>query len=450
MNNKTQNLTTGNLFTQILFFSLPLIASNLLQVLFNLADVSVVGRFAGDIPLGAVGSTTTLVYIYVGILMGMSIGTNILTAHSIGVGRKDVYDKTIHTALIINLVEGIILFVIGQLTSEFVLNLLGTKEEFLSGAMLYMRIYFIGLPAQAIYNYGNAVYSAHGNTRKPLVFLSIAGILNIILNLFFVIVCHMAEAGVAAASVISLYVSAICILISFMTKDSRIKLSIKKLKYDKTIGAGILRLGISSGIQNAIFQIANLFIQGSVNTFPYIVVAGNSAAQNADSLVYDVMAAFYTACNSFMGQNYGAGNKKRVTMTYFISLGYALVIGIIMGFTLVLFGNEFLSIFTTNSDVINAGMQRLKIMGICYGFSAFMDCTIAASRSMGKSLVPTVIVIMGSCVFRIIWVYSIFAHFHTLPSLYLLYIFSWTITSVAEIIYFIHIYRHAWSYAPKH
>ena len=203
----------------------------------------------------------------------------------------------------------------------------------------------------------------------------------------------------------------------------------------------ILPLGLSAAAQNAIFATANLFIQSGVNTFDAVIVEGTAAAANADSLVYDVMAAIYTACSSFMSQNYGAGKLKRVLHSYLVALGYSLGIGLIFGISLALFGRGFLRIFATDADVIEAGLVRLQLMGFCYGFSAFMDCTIAASRGLGKSIIPTIIVVLGSCVFRVAWVYTIFAYFNTIMSLYLVYIFSWTLTAIAEIIYFIHIYR---------
>ena len=261
------------------------------------------------------------------------------------------------------------------------------------------------------------------------------------MNLFFVIVCKLDVAGVALASIISQYTSAILILRAlFMTKEVY-GLKLPMLKPNSQKAGMILSIGVPSAIQYAIFQVANLFIQFGVNSFDATMVAGNSAAANADGLVYDVMAAFYTACSSFIGQNYGAGNKERVRNSYFVSLAYSFGIGLVIGVTLEIFGTQFLSLFTTEQAVVDAGMKRLGIMGFSYCISAFMDATIAASRGLGKSVVPTIIVIMGSCVFRIIWVYTIFAYFKTIPSLYLLYVFSWSITAIVEMIYFKVIYH---------
>lgn len=440
-----QDLTKGNLWKQIFVFSLPLMVSNLLQVLFNMADIAVVGQFAGSTALGAVGSTTTLVTLFTGFLIGMAGGVNVLIARYLGAKRpKDVEDAT-HTAVIICLLTGIVIMAAGQLFAHDILSLLHTKDELIAGAALYLRIYFLGMPALAIYNYGNAVFSAVGNTKKPLYYLTAAGIINIVLNLFFVIVCKLDVAGVALASVISQYISAALILSSLFRSREVYGLCLSKLRLNGKMASAILTIGFPSAVQYGIFQLANLFIQFGVNTFDATMVAGNSAAANADGLVYDVMAAFYTACSSFIGQNYGARDKERVRKTYRITLAYSFGAGAVLGLLLELLGRQFLGLFTPEAAVIDAGMKRLVIMGFSYAFSAFMDNAIAASRGLGKSVVPTVIVIMGSCVFRIIWVYTVFAYFGTIASLYLLYIFSWSITAVVEMVYFRKIYREQFS-----
>ncbi|MBQ4043867.1 MAG: MATE family efflux transporter [Clostridia bacterium] len=438
---RVRSLTEGSLSRGILLFSLPLMASNLLQVLFNMADVAVVGQFAGSRALGSVGSTVTLVTLFTGFLMGIGSGVNVLTARYIGAKDNRGVRDTVHTALLLCFTAGMLILTGGVLGTRALLELLGTKEELIEGAVLYLRIYFLGMPALAVYNFGNGVYSAAGNTKKPLAYLTIAGVLNVVLNLVLVIVFHLDVAGVAIASVISQYVSAALILISLLRCREEYGLRGYRPVLVRDKAAALLTLGVPAGLQNAIFQIANLFIQAGVNSFDAVVVEGASAAANADGLVYDVMAAFYTACSSFMGQNYGAGKRDRVRRSYFISLAYSFGIGALMGGFLVLFGESFLGIFTSDAAVIEAGMERLTVMGLSYGVSAFMDCTIAASRGLGRSLAPTVIVILGSCVFRVIWVYTVFAFFHTILSLYLLYIFSWSLTALFEILYFIRAYR---------
>ena len=436
-----QDMTRGPLAKQILLFSLPLICSNLLQVLFNLADLAVVGQFVGSQALGSVGSTTTLVTMFTGFLIGLGGGINVLAARFYGARDTKRFGQLLHTAALLSLGLGILLSILGVTLTRPILQLLRTKEDLIDGAVLYLRIYLLGMPGLAVYNYGSAILSALGDTRRPLRFLTLAGILNVILNLFFVLVVKMAVAGVALASILSQYLSAVLIVLALLHPDAPFALCRPQLRRHRDSALEIIRLGIPAGLQNCIFALANLFIQVGVNSFSSTMVAGNSAAANADSLIYDVMAAFYTACASFMGQNYGARNRERVKKSYFISLAYSFAIGLILGFLLVLFGRQFLHLFSPAADVIEAGMFRLTIMGFSYGFSAFMDCTIAASRALGKSLIPTVVVILGSCVLRIIWVYTVFAWFGTITSLYLVYICSWTITALAEIAYFHHVYK---------
>ena len=444
-----KNLTEGPLARQILIFSLPLVCSNLLQALFNMSDIAVVGRFAGSQALGSVGSTTIFVTLMTGFLIGLGGGVNVLVARFYGAEQPRDVEKSVHSSLLVCIAAGILLLVSGVACSPALMRLLGTKPDLIDGAILYLRIYFLGMPAMAIYNFGNGVFSAVGNTRKPLVYLTIAGILNIILNLFFVIVCRMSVAGVALASILTQYLSAFLILRALTRVEGCYGLRREKLHLDPAMTRSILGLGVPAGCQNAIFALANLFIQASINTFDTVVVRGNSAAANADPLVYDVMAAFYTACASFMSQNFGAGKRARVKRSYFISLGYSFGIGAVMGLSLVFFGQTFLALFTTEQAVADAGMQRLVIMGLCYPISAFMDCTIAASRGLGRTIVPTFIVIMGSCVFRVVWVYTVFAYFGTLQSLYLLFVCSWTVTAIAEIIYFVRIYKQQMSIYDK-
>lgn len=438
-----KKLTRGNLWKQILLFGIPLMASNLLQVLFNMSDIAVVGRFSesGSKAIGAVGSTTILVNLYTGILIGIGSGVNVIVAKFFGAGDKKNLKESVHTSAIISLYIGILLAVAGFFTANAFLRLLGTKADLIGGANTYLKIYMLGMPAVALYNFGNGTFSAIGNTKKPLLYLFIAGVLNVGLNLFFVIVFKMDVAGVALASIISQYVSAILVIAALFRENGDCKLSFGALKIHGDKAKTMLALGLPASFQNSIFNIANLFIQSAVNTFPSVVVEGNSAATNSDALVYQLMDAFYIACSSFIGQNFGAGNKKRILHSYFICTIYSFAVGAVLGGGLVLFGKGFLSIFTDDPAVMQEGMARLKIMGFSYCISAFMDTTISASRGLGKTVVSTIIVIMGSCVFRVVWILTIFAKFRTITSIYLLYSCSWTITAIAEIIYFIYAYK---------
>ena len=435
------SMTEGSLWKNIFLFSCPLIFSQLLEVMFNLSDVAVVGRFADYRALGSVGSTSLLVTLFTGFLIGMGSGVNVRVAHSLGAGNQRETQETIHTSCLICLLTGLLICIIGLTCSKTFLLMLNTKEELLDGAVSYLRIYSLGMPALGLYNFGNGVMSARGDTKRPLVYLLIAGVLNVIMNLIFVIGLHMAAEGVAIASVMAQYTSAGLVLHHLWRRRDVCRLQLRKVCFHRVAGKAVLMLGIPGGLQQAIFAIANLFVQAGVNSFDAVTVSGNAAAANTDPLVYNSMFAFYTACASFMSRNLGAGKKERVLKSYFICLTYAFSIGAVLGGCFFLFGDGFLSLFATEPAVIHAGKERLSIMAFSYAISAFMDCSIAASRGIGKSVAPTVIVILGSCVFRVIWVFTVFAHFHTLTSLYLLYFFSWTITGVAEVLYFWRSYR---------
>ena len=438
---RSLSLTEGPLFSSIVRFSLPLMLSNVLQVLFNMSDIAVVGRFAGAEALGAVGSTTILVSLFTGFMIGMGAGVNVTVARYLGAERHRDVSETVHTSALLLAITGALLLALGFGFTPALLRLLGTKEVLLAGAIRYLRVYLLGMPALALFNFGNGVLSAAGDTRRPLMFLSIAGALNVALNLLFVVSFHMAETGVALASALSQYVSAGLILLSLAHRHESYGLHGKRLKLHPDKCRQVLAISVPSGLQNAIFAIANLFIQAGVNTFDAVMVEGNAAAANADALVYDVMAAVYTACASFMSRNFGARRRERVRRSYVMCLGLSFGIAAAMSAALVLWGRGFLSLFTKDAAVAEAGLIRLRVMGCSYAFSALMDCTIAASRGLGRSFVPMIIVILGSCVFRVVWVFTVFAHFHTILSLYLLYIFSWTITGVAELAYFLRCYR---------
>ena len=436
------SLTDGSLFRNILLFSVPLIFSQLLQVLFNMADVAVVGKFSSATALGSVGSTSTLVTLFTGFLIGLSNGVNVRVAQYLGARQDENTSACVHTSLLLCTAAGVLIAALCYFLAQPMLALLRTKDDLIAGAVLYFRIYALGMPALGIFNFGNAVLSASGDTKRPLAYLTAAGVLNVILNLFFVIVCKMAADGVALASVISQYLSAVLILLHLHRLNDCCRLRMKLLRLHPQEAGRLLSLGIPSGIQHMIFAVANLFIQAGVNSFDSTMVSGNSAAANVDNVIYNVMAAFYTACSSFMGQNWGAGKKNRMMHSYYISLGYSFLIAAVLGAVFRVCGEPFLYLFTNEAPVVAAGMQRLQIMWWSYAISAFMDCTIAACRGIGRSFVPTVIVLLGSCVFRVIWVYTIFAHFRTIPSLYLLYAFSWVLTAAAEMLYFLRCCRH--------
>ena len=402
------DLTTGPLGKKIFRFSIPLIFSNLLQVLFNMADVAVVGRFAGSTALGAVGSTTIFVSLFTGFLIGLSGGVNVLVAHHFGADDQKNLSDTVHSAALTCAAAGLVLLGIGCGFAGGILRALNTKPELMDGAVLYLRIYCLGMPALAVYNFGNAVFSAVGDTRRPLYYLSIAGVINVVLNLFFVIVCNMDVAGVAVASIISQYFSAILVTAALLRSRESYCLRFSQLRFHKTRTKAILSIGIPSGLQNAIFALANLFIQRGVNTFSATMVAGNSAATNADALVYDVMQAFYTACGSFIGQNYGAGQIKRCKKTMQLSFLEGAIATFVSVVVLLLSARSLLAIFNSDPEVIAIGYIRLATILPAYVFCLIYEILSGYLRGFGISLAPALLTMLGVCGIRIAWVKFVF------------------------------------------
>lgn len=437
----TLNMTEGRLGRQIITFSLPLMFTNLLQMLFSMVDLAVVGRFSSSAAMGSVGSTTTLVFLFTGFLMGLGSGVNVLVATHFGARSEKNVRESVSTSFFVCLTAGLLMLALGLIFARPLLELLNTRDDLIDGAELYLRIYFLGMPAAALYNYGNGVLNAIGDTKTPLIYLSTAGVLNVILDLTFVIGLGMSTDGVALASMLSQCVSAGLIVRSLMRSTDIYRLNLRELRFYRDKASHVLSIGVPAGLQNAIFSVANLFIQAGVNSFSTVVVEGNSAAGNVDNLVYAVMNAFYIACSSFVGQNFGAGKVDRVRKSYLLTLGYAALAAAVFGGLFLLFGRQFLSLFTPEAEVIDAGLQRIAVMCFSFPLSALMDNTTAASRGLGKGLVPMILVFLGSCVFRVIWIYTVFAYFHTIGSLYLLYPFSWLITGTAEIAYFVYCYR---------
>ena len=437
----TSEMTRGNLWKNILLYSIPLVFTNLLQLLFNIADVAIVGKFAGSLSLGAVGSTTLLVSLTTGWLIGIANGVNSLVAYFSGAGDREREGFSVQTGFVLCLAMGMLTLLLGICFARPALTLLGTRPELIEEAILYFRIYMTGSPALALFNFGNAVLSAEGNTRKPLKFLAIAGMINVCLNLFFVLALHRTADGVAYASVIAQYISAALILRTLIGSKETWRLPLGKLRFRRELAARILKIGIPAAMQYSLFAVANLFIQSAVNSFDHVVVEGNSAAMNFDNLVYEMMAAFYVATTSFIAQNYGAGEKDRVKRVYQITTLYSFGIAAVLGVLIHIFRVPLLSVFTNDAEVVAAGEIRLKMLSFAYCLSAFMDNATAACRGLGKTAAPTVMVMLGTVGFRILWLYTVFAHFGTLQSLYLLYAFAFVLTAIPLNLYYFALYR---------
>ena len=432
------DMCNGPLFSKILLFALPLMCSGVLQLLFNAADIIVVGRYTGRDALAAVGSTTSLINLLVNLFIGISVGANVMIARSYGAGDTEGVHRGVHTAILSAAISGVAMIFIGIALSRPMLEWMGTPENILDQAILYIRIFFVGMPALLLYNFGAAILRAVGDTRRPLYFLIIAGIVNVIFNLIFVIVFHMGVAGVAIATVTSQCISATLILICLAKNEGVCKLIPSELRLHKQQLKEIMQIGLPAGLQGVIFNISNVLIQSSVNSFGSVVVAGNTAASNIEGFVYTSMNAVYQTSLSFTSQNMGARKFKRIDRVLAECLGLVSAVGLIMGIGAYLLGYPLLGIYTTEPEVIAYGLERLGVVCASYFLCGIMDVLAGSIRGLGYSILPMVVSLTGACLFRIVWIYTIFQWQHTQFSLYISYPISWLLTlSVHFICYFV-------------
>lgn len=431
------DMCNGPLFGKILIFTLPLMLSGILQLLFNAADVVVVGRFAGSEALAAVGSTGSITNLLVNLFIGLSVGVNVLVARYYGGGKEKEVGETVHTAVIISVIGGILLAILGVILAKPCLTLMDTPADVIDLSVLYMRIYFLGMPVMLLFNFCSAVLRAIGDTRRPLRYLMIAGVINVCLNLCFVIKFHMGVAGVALATVISQCVSTILIVRCLMISEGCFKLSMKKLhmNWDKFIK--IARIGLPAGIQSSLFSISNVLIQSSVNSFGSIAMAGNTAGSNVEGFVYTAMNAVHQTAVSFTGQNFGGRKYDRINKILLECFLFVTVIGLVMGNGIYLFGEHILSLYSSDAEVIAYGMQRLKYICCLYCLCGIMEVMVGCIRGMGYAVMPMIVSLLGACVFRIIWIYTVFQWDRTLNTLYVSYPISWALTALVHFICFL-------------
>jgi len=427
----------GPLLPNILRYAFPLMLSGILQLMFNAADVIVVGRFAGSQALAAVGSTGSLINLLINLFVGVSIGTNVLVARYYGARDWDGIQETINTSIITAAVGGVALVFIGFFVSRPLLGLMGTPADVIDHSVLYMRIYFAGMPFFMLYNFGAAILRSVGDTKRPLYFLMIAGVINVILNLILVIVFHMGVAGVAIATVASQVVSCILVMRCLIHNEGAIHVNLGNLTFNKKRMTEMLRIGLPAGFQGMVFSISNVLIQSSVNSFGSIVMAGNTAAANIEGFVYTAMNAFYQTNLSFTSQNYGAKNKERIGKVLLCCLGLVTVVGAVVGNGAYLLGNFLLGFYTTDPQVIVYGMNRLAIISTMYFICGLMDVMVGSIRGLGYAVMPMIVSLMGACAFRVVWIFTVFRMFHTQFSLYISYPISWTITFAAHLICFL-------------
>ncbi|MEG2084973.1 MAG: MATE family efflux transporter [Clostridia bacterium] len=433
------------LLGKIVKFSLPLIATGVLQLLYNAADIIVVGRFASADAMAAVGSTGALINLIINVFVGLSIGALSATARAIGANDRDGAEKIVHTSMLISLIGGILFGIFGFFASEYLLNLMHTPASILPLSAIYLKIYFVGLPFNAIYNFGSSVLRACGDTKNPLIFLTISGIINVVLNLIFVIVFKMSVAGVAVSTIISQAISAVLIVICLMRRNGYGKLEFKKLRINKRALLIILRIGLPAGIQSTIFSLSNVIIQSSINSVGNIAMAGNSSAANLEGFAYISMNAISQACLTFTGQNFGANNKKNCSLVLMQTLILTTIIGLIVGCGLYFASPLLLRLYNTDPTVIAYGIERLKIIGTTYFLCGIMEVLVGAMRGVGKSMLPMLISIFGVCAIRIIWIYTVFKKTNNLIMLYMSYPVSWLITCIILVVFLIFAQRRAFA-----
>lgn len=435
------DMCNGPLLSKILIFYFPLMLSGILQLLFNAADIIVVGRFAGSEALAAVGSTGSLINLLVNVFIGLSVGANVLVARYYGSNQKKDLSEMVHTAIMTSLVAGVVLIVIGIILAKPALRMMGTPENVIDQAVLYMRIYCAGMPAMMSYNFGAAILRAVGDTRRPLYYLILAGVVNVVLNLIFVVVFSMDVAGVALATDISQAISAVLVIRCLMKSEGDYQLNLRELRIIPGKLIKMVQIGVPAGLQGALFSISNILIQSSVNSFGSVAMAGSTAASNLEGFVYTSMNAFHQTAISFTGQNYGARKYKRIGQTAIICQVMVCIVGLVMGNAMYLCGGVLLQLYSNDPEVIQYGIRHLFLLAVPYFLCGMMECMVGVLRGMGCSIMPTLVSLTGVCVFRVGWIYTVFQQYRTLDTLYISYPISWTVTFLAHLACFIVIYR---------
>lgn len=440
-NNYELDMTHGKLIPKVLAFAFPLMITSMLQLLYNAADVVVVGRYSGPESLAAVGSTGSLINLIVNVFLGLSIGTNVMAAKYYGAGDYKNTHETVHTSITVSLIGGVAIGLFGFIFGGTFLKWMGSPEDVLPLATIYIRIYFLGMPFNMLYNFGAAVLRAVGDTRRPLVFLSIAGIVNVVLNLFFVIVCDMGVAGVAIATIISQMISSVLVVLCLIHTDGFVHLEIKKLRIYRDKLAAISKIGLPAGFQGACFSISNVLIQSTVNSFGSTVIAGNSASQNLEGFVYVAMNSFHQATVTFTSTNIGAGKNSRIRTILGTCTLLVTVVGAALGLGCFFFGKYLLGIYSTDAQVIATGLIRMRYIVAPYFLCGIMEIFSGSLRGMGATLAPMFVSVMGACVFRIFWVYAILPLTGSLETLYLSYPISWVLTGGVHLIFCLATFR---------
>lgn len=442
--NNTINMTEGPLFGKILIFSLPLMASSILQLIYNAADVIVVGRFAGESALAAVGSTGSLINLILNLFIGLSTGASVCASNAIGARDDNRVKRYVNTSMAISIIGGIFAMLLGLLLARPMLSLMKTPQSVLDDATLYMQVYFLGVPASLVFNFAAGLLRASGDTKRPLYILSLSGIVNVLLNLFLVIVCHFGVAGVAIATSVSQYISTFLIIMYMRKLDSSLRYTLKETKIHKKELIDVIRIGIPSGMSGVMFNISNMIIQSSINIFGEIVIAGNTAAANIEGFIYTAMNTVYQASQTFTGQNLGAGKIKRINKVLVNSLLIVNCIGVTMCVLALVFKQPLLGLYVTGDNVdavIDAGIARMTVICSTYYLCGMMDVVCGSLRGMKYSFSIMIISLLGACAFRIIWLSTVFKANQTVFNIYVSYPISWILTLSAFLVYYVYGYR---------
>lgn len=433
MGKRKTDMLNGPIWSNVLRYALPIAATGILGQLFNASDIAVVGNFSGSLgkaSVAAVGSNSPIVGLIVNLFVSISLGTNVIIANAIGRDDKDAVSKAVHTSVVASIIFGLFTTILGELISKSVLKILNVPDEVFDLSLQYLRIYFLGMPVILLYNFEAAIFRSEGDTKTPLIVLTVSGILNVVLNLFFVIVFNMAVMGVAIATVISNAVSAVVLFKMLLSSDKYIKIEMDKLKIDFECLKRILKIGLPAGLQSAVFSISNIVIQSAINSLGTVVMAASSAAFNLEIIAYYVLNSFSQACTTFVGQNYGAGNLKRCKKTLHICLIEDLIASAITIVTVLFAGKFLLSLFNNDSEVIRIGYVRLLIIFSAYIFSMLYEVMSGYLRGFGISLVPAILTMLGVCVIRIIWIQTVFPKSPTFETIMTVYPISLATTAV--------------------
>ena len=430
------DMCNGTIMDKLISFSIPLMLSGILQLMFNAVDIVVVGRFSGSQALAAVGSTTALINVFTNLFIGISLGANVLAARYYAAGKTKEMSETVHTAIALALVSGVAMAVIGVVFARGALEIMGTPDDVIAKSTLYMRIYFCGMPFFMMYNYGAAILRAVGDTKRPLIFLIVSGVINAVLNLFLVIGFHLDVAGVGIATVISQLVSCILVLRCLHHTESSYQLHLAKLRIRSVYLKQIFEVGVPAGIQSMVINISNAMLQSSVNSFGSIAMAGYTASNNIFGFLYVSVNSFTQACMSFTSQNYGVKKLKRMDRVLIDCMILSVVVTLILGSSVYIFGPELLHIYSNQADVIKYGMEIFSYTTVTYFLCGLMDLFPGALRGMGYSTVPMILSIIGTVGVRIIWIYGLFPSHRSLTFLFLSYPVSWIATIIMQVICF--------------